>query len=167
VTRARLRDHAVVYAAHFAVYGALPATLHRVPGAASEVFLTWLTHEQLLCMHASEGVGARYDYVELGGVGIEVDGLGSIDAAGAYVSRNGALVTDQGPVRLAAVPARDCALPAAAQPAMLRSIHARLAPAWPYRRFMQRILSSLRYRTRASTTLGRTAIPWSPAVLSD
>ena len=52
MTRAHLCNHAAIYAAHFALYGALPATLHRVAGAASEVFLTWLTPAHLACMHA-------------------------------------------------------------------------------------------------------------------
>ena len=126
------------------IFTTLPATLHRVAGAASEVFLTWLTPAQLACMHASEGVGR-------------------IDAAGAYVGRNGALVDGPGPVRLAAVPAQGCALPASTQPLMLRAAHARLAPTWPYRRFMGRILRSLRYRAHASTALARSAIRWATA----
>jgi hypothetical protein len=160
VTRARLQDHAVVYAAHFAIYGALPATLHPVAGAESEVFVTWLTPAQLVRMHLTEGVGSRYDYAELAGLTLEVDGIGTIDAAGAYIGRHGALVEGAGPVRLAAVPARGCALPPAAQPAMLRAAHARLAAGWPYRRFMGQILRSLRYRTRASAILARSALPW-------
>jgi hypothetical protein len=163
VTRAHLCNHAAVYAAHFALYGALPATLHRVVGAASEVFLTWLTPAQLACMHASEGVGSRYDDVELDRLAFEVDGVGTIDAAGAYVGRNGALVDGAGPVRLAAVPAQGCALPASTQPLMLRAAHARLAPDWPYRRFMGRILRSLRYRAQASIALARSAISWTTA----
>jgi hypothetical protein len=150
----------VVYAAHFALYGALPATLHLVAGAASDVFVTWLTPAQLVRMHLTEGVGGRYDYVELAGLTLEIDRIGTIDAAGAYVGRNGALVEGGGPVRLAAVPARGCALPAKAQSAMLRAAHARLAAGWPYRRFMGQILRSLRYRTRASTMLARSALPW-------
>ena len=46
---------------------------------------------------------------------------------------------------------------------MLRAAHARLAPDWPYRRFMGRILRSLRYRAQASIALARSAISWTTA----
>lgn len=160
VTRAALHDHAVVHAAHFSSYGAVPATIHPCPGAVAEVFVTWLTAAQLAHMHVSEGVGQRYDYMELQGLVLEVEGHGHHGWAGAYLSRNGALTHDGEAIRLDAVPTRNCAHPPRTQAAVLRLVHRRLAPESPYRRFMARILESTAYRTRASTALATTALPW-------
>jgi hypothetical protein len=161
VTRACLHDHAVVYAAHFSSYGAVPATLHPAPGARSEVFVTWLSAAELAHMHTTEGVGARYDYVELSGLRLEVDGHGPVAQAGAYVGRNGALTIGGAPVRLAAVPGADCAFAARAHVAILRLAHRRLARHQSYVAFMSELIASAGYRQNASTRLARSAAPWS------
>lgn len=161
VTRAILHDHAVVYAAHFASYGAVPATLHPAPGARSEVFVTWLTAAQLVHMHTTEGVGVRYDYVELSGLRLEVEGHGRLAQAGAYLARNGALTVEGAPVRLAAVPGGSCTFTACAHVAVLRLTHRRLARRHSYVTFMSQVIASADYRHRASTTLARTAARWS------
>jgi hypothetical protein len=160
VTRAALGDHVVVHAAHFSSYGAVPATVHPCPGAVAEVFVTWLTAAQLAHMHATEGVGQRYDYVELAALALEIEGHGRHDRAGAYLSRHGALTHDGEPIRLDAVPSRNCAHPARSQVAVLRLVHRRLAPEDDYRQFMARILESTAYRTSASAALAATALPW-------
>jgi hypothetical protein len=73
VERARIHGFAIVYAAHFATYGAIPATLHPESGAVSELFVTWLSPAQLELMHRSEGVGQRYTYRTLERLVLEVD----------------------------------------------------------------------------------------------
>jgi hypothetical protein len=104
VTPAWLHDWAVVYSAHFTSYGALPATLHRCPGARTRLCVTWLTAAQLELMHRSEGAGERYDYAlleRLERLEPEVEGHGAIDRAGAYLSRRGPPAQDGQAVRLA------------------------------------------------------------------
>lgn len=160
VTRAELHDHAVVFAAHFSSYGALPATLHPCAGAVSEVFVTWLTAVQLERMHATEGVGIRYQHVELGGLRLEVDGHGRVERAGAYLGRHGALALEGSPVRLAAVPARDCPFEARDQPTMLAAVHAHLANGVGYQVFMARIIEQEAHRTEASVALCASAHAW-------
>lgn len=160
VTRATLHDHAVVYAAHFSSYGAVPATLHPAPGARSEVFVTWLTADELAHMHTTEGVGVRYDYVELSGLRLEVEGHGSLAQAGAYLARNGALTVDRRPVRLGAVPGQRCGFAACAHVAILQVAHRRLARRHSYQTFMSQVIACADYRRRASTTLARTAARW-------
>ena len=56
VTRARLRDHDVVYSAHVTQYGSMAANLQYLPGVEVEIFVTWLTPPQLPA-HARYRIG--------------------------------------------------------------------------------------------------------------
>lgn len=153
VTPAWLHDWAVVYSAHFAGYGALPATLHPCPGARTRLCVTWLTPAQLELMHLSEGAGERYDYTLMEGIELEVEGHGAIDRAGAYLSRRGPLALDGRAVRLAETITHGCDLEACSQPTMLRRIQRLLAPDESYLAFMTRILRSADARGRATARL--------------
>jgi hypothetical protein len=153
VTPAWLHDWAIVYSAHFTSYGALPATLHRCEGARTRVCVTWLTAAQLELMHRSEGAGERYDYVLLEGIGLEVEGIGAIDRAGAYLSRRGPLAQEGRAVRLAEAVTYGCDLEACSQPAMLRRVHRLLAPDETYLAFITRILRSAEARSEATARL--------------
>jgi hypothetical protein len=158
VTRAVLHDRAVVYSAHFAIYGSLPATLMHAPGCRSWVFVTWLTEPQLAAMHATEGVGDRYDFVRLGDGEVEDETAGPLDAVGAYLSRAGALSHDGAAIRVAEVPATGCMLPALTQRAALRWAHARLAPTTDYEAFVERLVSEPSYRRASNVALRRLAM---------
>lgn len=153
VTPAWLHDWAVVYSAHFTSYGALPATLHPCKGARTRLCVTWLTAAQLELMHGSEGAGERYDYSVLERIELEVEGLGAIDRAGAYLSRRGPLAQDGRAVRLAETVTHGCELEACSQPTMLRRMHRLLAPDETYLAFMTRILRSADDRSRATAGL--------------
>lgn len=159
VTPAWLHDWAIVYSAHFTSYGALPATLHRCPGARTRLCVTWLTTAQLELMHRSEGAGERYDYLLLERLDLEVEGHGAIDRAGAYLSRRGPLAQDGRAVRLAETLSRHCDLEACSQRTMLRRVHRLLAPDDSYPAFMARILRSPDQRSRATARLQALAGP--------
>lgn len=159
VERAHVHGFAVVYAAHFARYGAIPATLYPEPGGISEVFVTWLTPAQLQTMHASEGVGQRYAYRTLEALRLEVDGGPEILAASAYVSRFGALSSDGRPVRLAAIAATS-GYRALDQRGVLDLARERLAADLDHQAFMTRIVACFGFRTRKTRELARDALPW-------
>jgi hypothetical protein len=152
-TRALLRDHAVVYSAHFTAYGSLPATLARQPGSVAWVFVTWLTDRQLGVMHESEGVGERYDLVEIDPGAVEDECRGRLCGAGVYVSRAGALVHRRLPIRLAEIPTLGCRLPALTQRAALRWAHARLAPGLGFSAFVYRLVIDATYRRKSNAAL--------------
>ncbi|MEO9901404.1 hypothetical protein [Nisaea sp.] len=106
VTWGWMHGYDVVYCAHLAGYGSVPATLHDSPGTEVRVAVTWLTEEQLERMHETENVGASYVYgtfeqdaVELG------DGRPAV-RAGCYITKRGALALDGVPVALAEIEAR-------------------------------------------------------------
>lgn len=125
VTRAVLQHFAVVFAGHFTAYGAIPATLCPCEGAVTEVWITWLTPDQLEIMHRSEGVigcrevQQRYDFFELGGLDLRPDIGASITEAGAYLSRR-MFAPAGAPVRFAEVPFAGTGLEAASERAVLR-----------------------------------------------
>lgn len=158
VTRAVLYDHAVVYSAHFAAYGSLPATLFRVSGCRSWVFVTWLTDGQLAAMHRSEGIGDRYDFAQLRLGEVEDETAGRVDGVGVYMSRAGALSHDGAAIRVADVPTMGCTLPALTQRAALRWAHARLAPALGYEAFVERLVNEASYRGASNVALRRLAL---------
>ena len=64
VTHAELSDYDVVYSAHIASYGSIPATLNASPGTIVNVCLTWLSSPQLSRMHETESLGVSYVYLE-------------------------------------------------------------------------------------------------------
>lgn len=163
VTRAVLHDYAVVYSAHFAAYGSLPATLYRVPGCRSWVFVTWLTDAQLAAMHRSEGIGDRYDFVELPVSSVEDETAGRLDGVGAYLSRAGVLAHEGAAIRVADVPTMGCTLPALTQRAALRWAYTRLAPTLSYEAFVERLVNEASYRGASNVALRRLALACSRA----
>ncbi|MEM7043105.1 MAG: hypothetical protein AAF543_09875 [Pseudomonadota bacterium] len=151
VTRATLRDFAVVFAGHFTAYGAIPATLCRHEGAVTEVWITWLTAAQLDVMHRSEGVigcreaAQRYDHVELADIDLRPERRPPINRASAYLSRR-MLAPDSEPVRFAEVVSRTNRLRAHSHCATLRKTASLLSPATPFHAFMDYVLSGVTER---------------------
>lgn len=96
---ARLRDWVIVHSAHVSPYGAVPATLIEQPGAIADVHL--LLVEDRAALDATE---PNYDRVTLTGIELDVDRLGRIDAAEAYISKWGPLLSAGAPVPLGALP---------------------------------------------------------------
>jgi hypothetical protein len=149
VTRAMLRDRAVVYSAHFTSYGSLPATLVGHPGSIAWVFITWLNERQLRAMDESEGIGERYAIAEA----LAEDEVAGPLRASVYLSRAGALAHRRVPIRLAEIPTAGCRLPALTQRAALRWAHARLAPKLDFTAFVYRLVIDEGYRRRTSAAL--------------
>lgn len=153
VTRAVLHDFAVVFAGHFTGYGAIPATLFPHPGAATNIWITWLTQDQLAIMHRSEGVigcrelEQRYDYVELGQLDLRPEGMPTIMTAGGYLSRR-MLAPDGQPLRFAEVFSKGCSLKAWPERAALQLAHQRLDPRQSFKNFMSVVLSGPHQRQK-------------------
>ncbi len=151
VTRAVLHGFTVVFAGHFTAYGAIPATLAPSPKASTNVWITWLTQQQLDIMHRSEGVIScreieqRYDYVELTGIDLHPQHLKFVAEAGAYLSRR-MLAIEGEPIRFAEIYSRNCQLRALNQRSTLRLVHQRLDPKVSFSMFMARVLSHAEQR---------------------
>jgi len=128
VVRSQLADFDVVYSAHLASYGAVPATLHPQPGTRVSLSVLWLNGAQLARMHETEALGFNYDFGRFDGVALSMDGFGRLSRVFAYMSRRGCLMRGGAPIALDAVPARNRTLAALTQMETLALVRDRLAP---------------------------------------
>jgi hypothetical protein len=102
VTRAVVDGVDVVYGAHLAWYGSLPATLLDTPDASAHVFITWLTPLQRERMHESEGLGHAYQLRLIDGVRCHGEDVGPTPG---YVTVAGACELGGSPLGLATIDA--------------------------------------------------------------
>jgi hypothetical protein len=124
LVRGRLRDLDVVYSSHIAVYGSVPATLHRSPATEVETFVAYLTDNQLALV-ASWEINATYETLA---AGLELDHGEAPAEVGVFLSRHGALAVRGGVVAVAEVPARGRTLDAMTQPQVLEHVRGTVAP---------------------------------------
>lgn len=122
VTRLRARDVDVVYAAHLAGYGAVPATLAASPGTVVELWVTWLDDAALARMDATEAVGVNYDRLTVTLEWEKADRPGP-ERALIYTARRGLLRLDRDRVALAMIPAEARRFQALSQMELLRRLH--------------------------------------------
>lgn len=125
VTWAWMHGYDVVYCAHLAGYGSVPATLHGSPGTEVRVAVTWLTEAQLERMHETESVGASYVYGTFDLDAIDLGAGRPALRAGCYITKRGALVLDGEPVALAEIEARNRRFKSLPQAAKLALLHGR------------------------------------------
>jgi hypothetical protein len=123
VTVAHLMDHDVVYSAHMASYGSIPATLAPSPGTLVTVSLTWLTDTQLQRMHETEAVGVNYDYGESEALSIDLGPRRPTGPIGCYLGRRGALGVNGAPVALLEIDATARSYKALGQSEILNQVH--------------------------------------------
>jgi hypothetical protein len=115
----------VVYSAHIAVYGSVPATLQRSPGTTVETFVALLTEAQLERVAAWE-INGRHQLLR--DVELTLEGADAPAEVGAFVSRHGCLTTGGVEIALAEVPAHGRRYQALGQPEVLRLVRDRVAP---------------------------------------
>jgi hypothetical protein len=128
VIKARIKDFDVVYMGHIASYGAVGATLTPSPGTKTDIWLTFLTPEQLERMHKTESRRQVYDYGTLEGVSITLENGNSMKKAGVYMDRVGALIWDDHLISLAAIDASNRLYPALLEGKMLDLLRMRFSP---------------------------------------
>jgi hypothetical protein len=160
VTRARVRDFDSVYNAHIAAYGSVPATLFPSPGTVLTTFITWLDDDALAVMHGTEQPGVNYHYAELSGIAVEVEGLGALDAAFAYISVAGCLIRDGAPVALAEVSAAGRSFPALTQVEALTHARDLTAPGMDIDAFILDTIADEARRLARGRALAATAHPF-------
>jgi len=112
VIRGRLGDFDVVYAAHLAGYGSMPATFQKSPGTIVSVFVAWFTDPQLQRMHETEG---NYSYDRLTDVWLETNYGQCPQEVFAYTAKVGCYNHKGGCLSLAEISATDRKFPSATQ----------------------------------------------------
>src|SRR5690606_596056 len=83
-----------VYAATVSPYGAVPATLLRQGGSASELFLLLTEEDNVACLTRTETRGGNYDLYEMTADAARLARLPTDIPVLAYVARAGALRID-------------------------------------------------------------------------
>lgn len=127
VQRCHVQGFDVVYAAHIARYGSVPAMLQASPGTEVSLFVTWLDDAQLEIMNYTELDSAHYHYGLLEDVVVTLDDGSGMRELHAYVGRRGNLLHDGAPVALAGITARNRRYREMDTAAMLAGLQDRLA----------------------------------------
>lgn len=159
VTVARLRDHDVVYSAHMASYGSIPATLAESPGTTVTISLTWLSPAQLQRMHETEAVGVNYDFGEATTLQLDRGAERPILPIGCYLGRRGALALDGAPVALAEVDASGRRFSAVPQPEMVARVHSSFGGRRTFETWLESLIENRDARSRLTETLEHHAHP--------
>ncbi len=157
VIKARLAGFDVVYSSHFTRYGSVPATLEASADTVAEIAVAFLTASQLALMHTTEGGGRGGAFGRLAGIGLEVDGLGLLDAAFVYLSRRGSLALNGAPLALSAVAARGRRFAAATEAVVLELARDRIAPGRDLDAFILETIADEPLRRARSADLRRYA----------
>jgi hypothetical protein len=156
VLRAELDDVDVVYGAHLASYGSLPATLVDAPGATALVFITWLTPPQLARMNETEGLGHAYQLRRIAGVRCHGQDVGP---ALAYVTVEGACLLGGGPLGLTAVDCPGSSRPRGTQRQAWDQLATDMGCDIDGRALMDRVLGSTQWRERVESHLASHRLP--------
>lgn len=159
VTVARLSDHDVVYSAHMASYGSIPATLAPSPGTLVTVSLTWLNDAQLRRMHETEAVGVNYDYGVAENLPIDLGDRQPDVPIGCYLGRRGALALDGAAVALAEIKATGRCFEERGQAEMLPQVHARFSDGRDFDDWLASLIEDLGSRQALTENLARCAVP--------
>jgi hypothetical protein len=159
VTVARLRDHDVVYSAHIASYGSIPATLAASVGTVVTVSLTWLTPPQLHRMHETEAVGVNYDYGVAETLSIDLGNGRPVVPIGCYLGRRGALALNGAPVALTEVQALGRFFVESRQPEMLARVHSDFSEGGDFDTWLTGLIADQTSRKALTATLAKRSIP--------
>lgn len=155
VEPAILIDHDVVYSAHFAAYGAMPATLWPSPGIRIRVAVTYLDDDQLAVMDRSEALGLNYRRKPLDPGLLRLAGGQRPVRLDGYLSLWGAYAPIGAPVALAALPARGRAFATATEKEILAMARNRLMPGAALSEFVRRLVVDRAWRARCRMALER------------
>lgn len=154
--RGVLHDFDVVYAAHLAGYGSLPATFQHSKGTIVQVFVLWMADNQLVRMHETE---QNYTYDHLADIRIDYDDGGLGSEGWAYTSKVGCYAQDGLCVALSEIPARNRVFPERGQTEALEMVRDRLAPGRALDDFIRQHIDDETVRADRSKALGEGAVP--------
>ena len=155
--RGRLHDFDVVYAAHLARYGSVPATFQASPGTSVTVFVQWLDDAQLARMHETEG---SYSYDCLSRIRVELDdGHGVLTEAFAYSAKAGCVNRSGSPASLAEISASGRRFPQFTQSEMLTHLRDQLAPGHDLDQFVLDHITDDGTRHTRAQSLAADALP--------
>ncbi len=157
VQRGQLSDHDVVYSAHFASYGSLPAALRHVEGTSVSVAVNWLDEGQLAVMHGTEW--DHYHYAKLTDISLRLAEGETLSEAYVYLCFSGHTVRDGEPIALAEVAAENRRHDAMSQIEALSLMRDRLSPGAGLADFVGAHITDAELRAARTHQLRAVAVP--------
>lgn len=154
--KALLFDFDVVYAAHLAGYGSVPATFQRSEGTSVSVFILWLTELQLNHMHKTE---SNYFFELLPKIKVETEFGLVITEAFAYSARMGCLNHGGDPLALQEIPATNRRFSEGDQIIAQRYVRDMIAPRAGLNKFILETIEQQRERRRRIEILSNASLP--------
>ena len=158
VTCFKLCDYDVVYAAHLASYGSIPAVLARSPGTIIDIAITWLTKLQLKRMHETEAIGVNYDYGVANSLKINGDYDYKNQNIGCYLGRRGCLNIMGNVIALKEITATKRVFGAFSQSEILKEIWLHEQKEIKFEAWLKRLIQNNEARRSITATFQRTAI---------
>ena len=158
VTCVKLCDYDVVYAAHIASYGSIPAVLARSPGTIVDIAITWLTKLQLQRMHETEAIGINYDYGIADSLKINADYDYKNQNIGCYLGRRGCLNIMGNIIALKEITATKRVFSAFSQSEILKEIWLHEQKEIQFEAWLKSLIQNKEARQSITATFERTAI---------
>ena len=158
VTCVKLCDYDVVYAAHIASYGSIPAVLARSPGTIVDIAITWLTKSQLQRMHETEAIGINYDYGIADSLKIKADYDYKNQNIGCYLGRRGCLNMMGNIIALKEITATKRLFSAFSQSEILKEIWLHEQKEIQFEAWLKSLIENKEARQSITATFERTAI---------
>jgi hypothetical protein len=142
-----------VFAAHFAHYGSIPASVVSHPGAVSSLFVNLLTPDAMKIMHLTENLGERYRFEALPKGACRRPGLESVQLR-YYSSVIGPLRSaNDTPIVLSDFKVANCSWPWCGELELMERVFAKLFPRVPLRQVLTSIVRDESERERAAAEL--------------
>ena len=158
VTCVKLCDYDVVYAAHIASYGSIPAVLARSPGTIVDIAITWLTKLQLQRMHETEAIGINYDYGIADSLKINADYDYNNQNIGCYLGRRGCLNMKGNIIALKEIAATKRVFSAFSQLEILKEIWLHEQKEIQFEAWLESLIQNKEVRQSIADTFERAAI---------
>jgi hypothetical protein len=158
VTFVKLCDYDVVYAAHMASYGSIPAILTASPGTIIEIAVTWLSKLQLEHMHKTEAIGVNYDYGIAKALKIISDYDYENQEMGCYLGRRGCLSVKGDIIALTEIIATNRVFKEFKQSEILKEIYSNVSEGEPFEAWLKRLINNKEARQSATSILTQNAI---------
>lgn len=163
VQRCTLQGFDVVYSAHIAGYGSVPAMLQSAPGTTVTLFVNWLDEAQLTAMHETELRSGNYHYGRLDEIALTLEGGERLHSVHGYISRRGHIRHGDEGVALAKVTAQNRQRPARDTAQMLAHVHERVVSDQPLDDFILRLIDDTEFRQSVITELSTDSVDFAAA----
>ena len=158
VTCIQLCGYDVVYAAHMASYGSIPAVLTRSPETVIDIGINWLSRIQLERMHETEAIGVNYNFGIANKLNIISGNEQKIHNFGCYLGIHGCLSLKRNLIALKEINARNRVFTALSQFEILGQIHSSHSKGIPFEVWLKHLIYHNNARRNITATFAQNAI---------